>query len=221
MAALSVFFIQCALTKVLSADHLIDLDLEALLETKVFEVNPMGNIHHMHRKGEWMIGTSWMFMQMEGNRDKTSRKSTSDVLKDFMVSPTEMSMSMQMGGIMYGVTDEFTVMGMLGYLRKEMDHVTRMGVEFTTRSKGVGDLKTTGMYGIYDREGHSVHVTGGMSFPTGSINERDETPMGRVRLPYPMQLGSGTYDLLGGVTYHGEKEKLTWGGASGRRVASG
>ena len=168
-------------------------------------------IHHAHRKGDWMIVISGMFMEMEGNRDQTSRVSTADVLKDFMVAPTEMSMSMQMAGLMYGVSDKFTTMAMLGYIRKEMDHENRMGLEFTTRSEGVGDLKTSGLYTIYEREGHHVHVTGGMSFPTGSINNRDDTPMGRVRLPYPMQLGSGTYDLLGGVTYRIEKQGWDWG----------
>lgn len=53
-----------------------------------------------------------------------------------------------------------------------------------------------------------------MSFPTGSIQEKDVTPMSmgqQVRLPYPMQLGSGTYDLLPGLTYIGRAARWQWG----------
>ena len=40
------------------------------------------------------------------------------------------------------------------------------------------------------------------------------TPMNmrvRLRLPYAMQLGSGTWDLLPGVTYSGHQDKWFWG----------
>jgi hypothetical protein len=53
-----------------------------------------------------------------------------------------------------------------------------------------------------------------MSFPTGSINRQDETPASGgdiVTLPYPMQLGSGTVDLLPGVTYNGHVDEFLWG----------
>ena len=32
-----------------------------------------------------------------------------------------------------------------------------------------------------------------------------------LRLPYAMQLGSGTYDLLPGITYTGHKDDWSWG----------
>ncbi len=32
-----------------------------------------------------------------------------------------------------------------------------------------------------------------------------------LRLPYAMQLGTGTYDLLPGITYNGTKDKFGWG----------
>ena len=35
--------------------------------------------------------------------------------------------------------------------------------------------------------------------------------MGRVRLPYPMQNGSGTWDVLLGATYTGQVRRLSWG----------
>ena len=52
--------------------------------------------------------------------------------------------------------------------------------------------------------------------PTGSITETGDVlaPTGvrpTLRLPYPMQLGSGTFDLLPGVTYTGKSGDAVWG----------
>ena len=33
-----------------------------------------------------------------------------------------------------------------------------------------------------------------------------------LRLPYAMQLGTGTFDLLPGLTYSGHKDAWSWGG---------
>ncbi len=57
-----------------------------------------------------------------------------------------------------------------------------------------------------------VHLNLGLSAPTGSIDERGDTPVAaNVRLPYPMQVGSGTWDLLPGLTYLGQTDAWSWG----------
>jgi len=53
--------------------------------------------------------------------------------------------------------------------------------------------------------------------PTGDNEETHQilTPMGgtpTVRVPYAMQLGSGTVDLKPGITYTGKSAQLNWGG---------
>jgi len=125
-----------------------------------------------------------------------------------------MNMSMLMLHAMYAPTDEVTLMLMVPYVRKDMDHKTRMGQRFTTRSDGLGDVELTGLYGLYRSETHRVVAELGLSLPTGSIDEKDDIPasMGRdVRLPYPMQLGSGTWDLAPGLTYLGQTPDWSWG----------
>ncbi|MBJ19224.1 MAG: transporter [bacterium] len=166
---------------------------------------------HLHDPGELMFSYRYSRMAMAGNRDGDDRASTSSVLADFMVAPTDMDMEMHMLGAMYGVNDQFTVMAMLPFVRKTMDHVTGGGAHFTTRSDGLGDIKISALYSLFENESHRVHMTAGLSIPTGSIKERGTTPMGDVRLPYPMQRGSGTWDLLPGLTYRGKHERLTWG----------
>lgn len=167
---------------------------------------------HVHGKGEWMLSYRYMFMSMDGNRDGTENLSTNDVLEDFMVSPEDMTMEMHMLGVMYAPSDNLTLMGMLPFVSKEMDHVTRMGTNFTTNSSGLGDIKFTGLYQILNQNRQAVHLNLGFSLPTGSIDERDDTPAGDdVILPYPMQIGSGTVDLRPGVTYLGQSDNWSWG----------
>ena len=95
-----------------------------------------------------------------------------------------------------------------------MRHRNRMGVNFTTTAEGIGDLRLTALTPLL-RQGR-MQLTGGMgiSIPTGSIDETDATPLdpGATRnLPYPMQLGSGTWDLLPTITLAHHGERLSWG----------
>lgn len=160
---------------------------------------------HTHKAGEWMLSYRYMVMHMDGNRDGTDRVGDSSVRGDgFMVVPTEMTMQMHMFGVMYAPTDWATISVMVPWVRNSMEH--RAGaplgsVKFKTASEGLGDIKVSGLFTLWHEGHHTLHATAGLSLPTGSITEKDRTPMGRVRLPYPMQLGSGTLDLLPGVTY--------------------
>ena len=54
----------------------------------------------------------------------------------------------------------------------------------------------------------------GFTVPTGSIEETGVNPMSMgnaVQMPYPMQLGSGTFDLKPGITVLGMSEGWSWG----------
>lgn len=174
---------------------------------------------HVHHKGEWMVSYRYMKMHMDGNRDGTKGKSRSDLLipsgGDWPVVPNEMDMEMHMLGLMIAPRDSLTLMFMVPFVKKSMDHTTGMGVDFKTESAGLADISVTALIKVWQTEEHEVHLNLGMSFPTGSINRLDETPASggdNVNLPYPMQLGSGTFDLHPGITYNGQGEMLSWGG---------
>ena len=181
---------------------------------------------HMHKMGEVMLSYRYMHMAMEGNRVGTDSLSTSQVVGlpspfgpgNIRVVPTEMTMEMHMVGAMYAPTDNLTLMAMGSYIVKEMDHQS-FGAggyfgSFKTSSEGVGDTKLSGLIRLYDDGVHHLHLNAGISLPTGSITETDFTrPVNGVRrLPYAMQLGSGTFDLLPGITYSGKLEQVAWGG---------
>lgn len=191
-------------------EDLTALSLEDLMSVRL---NAMGltGIHHTHARGEWMVGLSIMRMHMDGNRSGAHDVSDSDVLRDFPVAPTEMDMDMAMLHLMHAPTDRLTLMAMVPYLRLRMDHVTRSGARFTTRADGLGDIEMGGLFRIWRRDGHRIDLLGMLRIPTGSIDVKDDTPMGRVRLPYPMRLGSGSVDLHPGITYQAQTETWSWG----------
>ena len=190
------------------------LSLEELMAVDVTSVNVLGS--HIHLAGEWMLSYEYMLEDMDGNRDGTKRVSHTQVLEKFGTVPTNMSMEMHMAMLMYAPSNDLTLMAMLPYLLKAMNHVTRKGVRFTERSEGFGDLQVWALGTFYKVKGfqHRFLVNAGVSLPTGSIEKKDFGPdrtLGQRRLEYAMQLGSGTVDLLPGITYLGQAENWAWG----------
>lgn len=176
-------------------------------------ISVMGD--HTHSKGDWMFSYRFMTMNMDGMRGGTSDLSTADVLVDYMITPEQMIMNMHMLGLMYAVSDNLTLMAMTNYTSLDMDLITRMGVSFKTKSEGIGDLKLSGLYKFLDKKGTRMHGNLTLSVPTGSIENKDETPMSNgneVILPYPMQIGTGTWDVSPGVTYLRQNGNISWGG---------
>ena len=85
-----------------------------------------------------------------------------------------------------------------GYFEKEMTQ-QRMPMagsgKFDINSSGIGDTKISGLIDIFNNYTFKTHIGIGLSFPTGSIDKRDITPVSsNSRLGYSMQNGSGSFD---------------------------
>ncbi len=211
---------------------------------------PLGvKADHRHKKGEWMLSYRNMTMDMEGSRDGTTALTPETIATTvanpffgaagqpptFRVVPIQMSMDMHMVVGMYGLTDRVTLMAMTSYVKNDMDHLTFMGGMgtavrggFTTQSKGWGDSSVLAIVGLDDGSKHTrqINLNVGLTLPTGSTSETDQilTPMGATpspRLPYPMQLGTGTYDFTPGLTYFDRQGKIGWGAQASARVPLG
>lgn len=185
---------------------------------------------HTHHAGEWMLSYRFMDMQMDGNRDGSERLSTQEVYdRGYHVAAQEMSMRMHMLGAMYAPTDQLTLMAMVPFVELEMDHTSNpmmaaLNSEFTTESSGLGDIKLGGLYTLHNADGQQFIANFTLSVPTGSIDEEDELAnpmMGEMQMPYPMQLGSGTYDVIPGITYVGKNEQLSWGAQAKLTIRTG
>lgn len=160
--------------------------------------------------GKWMLGYQFLFEEMDGSLIGTKRVGDSEVLGRFFATPTDMTMQMNMAMVMYAPTDKLTLMAMLPYTRKKMNHITVDGARFAERTEGLGDIELRGMFSAYDYETkgrrHQFLLNGGVGLPTGSIDAK----MGDMRLEYPMQIGSGTFSMLPGFTYLGQSSQWGW-----------
>ncbi|MBO6544122.1 MAG: transporter [Alphaproteobacteria bacterium] len=182
---------------------------------------------HMHKTGEWMVSYRYMQGGMEGLREGNDGRDPVQALQtggnNYRILPTSMTMKMHMWGAMYAPTDTVTLTLMGAYLDKEMSHTTYAGMagsaiggEFTTHSRGWGDLKVGALTHLWKEGEHALHANMTLSIPTGSITEQDTVlmPNGQQasrRMPYGMQLGSGTWDPTIGATYNGRSDAWSWG----------
>ena len=192
---------------------------------------------HMHRAGEWMASYRYMSMDMSGNTDGRNGLSDEEIATTVLnrfsniagqpgtlrVVPQNMEMDMHMFGFMYAPSNDITLMLMGSYLVKNMTLKTfRMATgttvlgNFSTKTEGFGDVKISVMRRLVANERHSAHINLGISLPNGSTTEDGTvlTPMNQrplKRLPYAMQLGSGTKDLVVGITYSGKLNDIGWG----------
>lgn len=167
------------------------------------------------------------------------------------IVPQEMTSSMNMLGLMYAPSDKVTLMAMLNYIDKDMRLKTYsggMGTDvrgyFETSTSGLGDTKLAALVSLHQSSTHKLHLNLGLSLPTGDIKQRGDVlpPMDmggmdmgmmgsdmdmdsmatmNMRLPYAMQLGSGTYDIEPGITYSGMGEQVSWGAQLKALVRSG
>ena len=168
---------------------------------------------HTHHAGGWMVSYRETFMEMQENLQGRRRVGESRILDGFMAAPRDMTMRMRMLGFMYGLRYDLTLAAMVSLVDLEMSLVNRAGVRFRTASRGLGDLKLAALYELSRRGRTRLILNAGVGLPTGSVGKRGRTPAGPdQKLPYPMQLGSGTVDLLPGVTCLVEGRRWAWGG---------
>ncbi len=202
-----------SLSAIAQDDALLELGLEELLQIELKKIALL-NRPHTHGQGELMVSYHYMGMKMQDHLSGTSELSTSDVLNDFMVTPTKMNMTMHMLNLMYAPSSRITLMVMGQYLVNSMDHEMRNGNTFTTESSGLGDTQLSVLYSLFSRNRGKLVASLNLSIPTGSIDNMGVTPMSapnEVQLPYPMQLGSGTWDPGLALTYFKVTNGNGWG----------
>jgi|GEM_PF-1928730 len=131
-----------------------------------------------------------------------------DGLSDTMANEA-MTMDMNMLMVMYSMTDRLTLTGMIDpYVSNSMDMTLSMdhaGMDMPMmKSKGFGDVELGLIYKFDSAKPDETWKLGAaLSLPTGSVDAKSADGL---RLPYSMQLGSGTLDLKLALTYD-----LDWG----------
>ena len=186
---------------------------------------------HEHPKGGWKISYRYMSMYSKGNATSTNAegdpiatKSVDDnyMFNYYLMSPQNMRMDMHMVMAMYGITNRLSVMAMFNYnimtmnmnmlpgtMHMHMDGGTMVmtaddNSSMRSHSSGFGDTKLYAVYSLVNKKIHHVILSTGLNLPTGSIRVKgasDDMMYANSRLPYMMQMGSGSVDFMPGVTY--------------------
>jgi hypothetical protein len=177
-------------------------------------------ISHIHTKKEWML--SYRFMNM-GMKELTA--GTEEVFYSYLMAPERMNMQMHMFMGMYGITDRLTAMVMLNYQVNSMEmnmytmhhshgNMSMSSPQHSMNTSGLGDVKVQALHGVVQRDTWQLLVTLGASIPTGNIylkGKSDDAMYANARYPYGMQLGSGTVDVLPGISHLYQRNGLALG----------
>jgi hypothetical protein len=189
-------------------------------------------LDHGHDKGQWMVSYRYMNMSMQGNLSGSSAISNSAILTDYIMAPEKMTMQMHMLMLMYGITNKITVMGMANYVDNSMSmsmtmygmmnmqgmNMSHMSMEslnstmtMKDHSQGFSDTKIYVLYKLLERKNHELLISNGLNIPAGNISLHGNNMGYDARKTYGMQLGSGTYAWLPGLTYTGNSPHISWG----------
>lgn len=186
----------------------------------------------MHMADNYM-GASIVSPQTIATTIPSQTTMSNGMLEKYRIVPTAMDTQSHMFNFMYGVTDSFNLMVMASYQIKSMSMTTFSGATGTTilgtgtsSTEGAGDTTVSSLWRIYHDSSNDVNFNFGLSLPTGSTTQTMSmlTPMAStmtMRASYGMQLGSGTYDLLPGITFTNHGDNWSWGAAWRNRFALG
>jgi len=150
---------------------------------------------------------------------------TDEIFINYLMAPDKMNMNMHMLMGMYGISDYVTFMFMMNYVQNNMNmqmlgsslgqhqHGNSHESSHLMYSSGLSDLKLNALFNLLNNEKHQLILSPGVSLPIGSIDVlSDNNSMSTSqRLPYAMQLGSGTYDLIPAFSYLWKSEKVQLG----------
>jgi hypothetical protein len=184
-------------------------------------------IDHTHDKGAWMISYRYMNMNMRDYLQGDAKINKEKIYENYLMSSTSMIMQMHMLMVMYGLSDKITLMGMANYTTNQMNmsmvmygnHVHgnpnmsgSMEMNEIIYTSGFSDAKLYLLYSLMNRRKHQLVLSAGASLPFGSISSYGNNMMGvRQKDTYSMQLGSGSWGILPGITYTGQGVLYSWG----------
>ena len=170
--------------------------------------------------GGLQIGLRYLYSDLNGQGYGTDSLTVNQVLSLFDVAPSEMTTQGFALDLLWGVTNRLTLSATGTFAEKTMDNLAKLEGQsnaflfYQTSASGIQDIKVNALYDVLSRGDLRFHVHGGVSLPMGAIDSGDVTPFSNpddTQLPYPQQLGSGTFDLMPGFTFNIQNEKASLG----------
>lgn len=189
------------------------------------------NAHMMNQPGDVMVEYNYMYSRQQGDIMHGSRTATDAEIvarcgsPGCPVTPEKMTMQMQMLHLMYAPAENINLMLMTQLVSMDMENRILDGGYYTPvgghnhgdmdlsghSSGGFGDTTAAVLLQVFRNPEHEVHLSLGLNIPTGSTDEKMHSHGGEY-MDYGMQTGSGTWDILPGITYTGIHNQWSWGG---------
>ena len=161
--------------------------------------------------GELYIGYRYTVEKFSGTLIGTQEVSDAEVLDFFTVAPLTHDRWTGEVDVRLGFTNFVTLEGSIPWVRNQMLNTTDTGF-FETSSQFIGDLRLRGLFELLDMDGYRLSLTLGATVPTGKISKMGLTATGVPGvLPYTMQGGSGSPDILAGGTFQVQNEVASVG----------
>jgi len=125
--------------------------------------------------GQLHIGYRYARAEFEGYRDGTHRVPLSQIQPPggpFPIAQKKIVQEAHIVDVAYDLGKKLSFDVVIPYIRQSTDHVSLAPgfSAFTIKSDGIGDVTLTGSYKVRLAERHLLRFTGGVSFPSGSIN---------------------------------------------------
>ena len=164
----------------------------------------------------WAIGYRHVIRSFEGYLDGTESLSFDRMLLLYPVVPTTITQEAHILEATFRYSERVQLSVMVPFLEQSTDHIRRAGSDFNITTRGIGDVRFSAAYalgssGVDTSEQHPWVLKMGFSLPSGSIDQKGDTPRGRdTQVPYTMQTGSGTYNFEPAVAFSGKSERLSW-----------
>ncbi len=196
---------------------LTELGIEEILGLRIIRQSESTPDKAKTWANRWSVGYRYIRMDFEGFNDGANHVSTGRVGSRFAIIPEKIVQEMHLTEISYAALDKLSFSLTVPYIIQKTDHISRAAGHnkwFRIRSDGIGDIGISASYALKSKSTYQLMANLGISIPSGSIDEKGDTPTPGTRnqLPYTMQLGSGTFDPLIGINYTRNSGKITWGG---------
>lgn len=169
----------------------------------------------------WQFDYRYSDVHFEGYRNGSEPLSVEDVLfrpgearttTNFPVVPTKMGQRVHLVDVSHDVAPGWRISARVPWVQQRSTHVSIVpGFDtFSLETSGFGDISLLVTRMSKAPADRTSSVAAGVTLPTGSIEKRGQTPRGPglTIVPYSMQIGSGTTDLLAGLSHGGSNAHL-------------
>ena len=208
----SFYLLISSVTVLATPSDLADLSMQDLMRLNIRDTAMSEDGFHER----WSVEYSYRQLRLDGYQMDDRSVGLMDILfspgeirtdRNFPILPVKSTQEVHSFDLGYRVNDKLKFSLSIPFVRQDTDHISSVAgfEDFNIASSGIGDISLLSTWYMPINDRSAWQFSGGVSFPTGSIDEKGDTPRNGAgtdeRLPYTKQLGTGTWDLPLSISY--------------------